>query len=140
MNEKQPKYSKAFHSFMIFFFLWAQAAFAVLYGVKTICEGQMNGHHGMELALIIIVNALLIALGLFTVKARFDLAAYRAAVLWELPGIYIAGALLCLANYWVEDFTGDNLSRSLILTAVILLCWGIALYRYYRQNKELFIN
>ncbi len=138
MSEQQPKFHKWFHNALIYFFLWMFAAFAVLYGAKIIYEGQMNGYHGTELALIVVVNALLILLGLFTVKVRFDLAAFREKAPKELLGACIAGAVLCLANYWIEDYTGDDFNRSFITTAVILVCWGIALYRYYHDRPYLF--
>ena len=138
MSEQKFKFHKYFHNFRIYFFLWACAIFAVLYGIKFIYEGRMNGYEGVELALLIIVNVLLIAVGVFTVKARFDLAAFRERAPKELLGASIAGAILCLANYWVEDIAGDDFNRSLITTAILLVCWGIVLYRYYHNRPHLF--
>ncbi len=140
MEQKKTQYSKALHSFLIYFALWAGAAFAVLFGIRFIYFGKMNGYEGFELVMLILVNVLLIALGLFTVKTRFDLAAFREKAPKELLGVCIAGAVLCLANYWVEDIAGDDYNRSLIPTAVILLIWGVALYRYLRLHADLFKN
>ncbi len=138
MTEQQPKFHKWVHNFLIYFFMWACAAFAVLYGIKYIYLGQMNGYNGLELALLVIVNALLILTGLFTVKARYDLAAFRRNAPAEILGVCIAGAVLCLANYWIKDYVGDDLNRSLITTAVLLVFWGVTLFRYYRSRPYLF--
>ena len=140
MRDKQPAYSKVLHNFLIFFFLFACSVFAVLFGIRYIYEGRMNGYSGMPLVMLILVNGLLIVLGLFIIKVRFDLASYRANAPRELVGACIAGALLCLANYWVEDIAGDDYNRSLITTAFILGCWAVALYGYYKRYRELFIN
>lgn len=138
MTQQQPKFHEWFHKFLIYFALWALSAFAILYGAKFIMSGVENGYHGTELTLLIIVNALLIAAGLFTIKARFDLAAFRGIAPKELLIASVAAAALCLANYWVEDIAGDDFNRSLLSTALILACWGIAVYRYYRDRPYLF--
>ena len=140
MSEKKQQYSKFFHGFMIYFAMWAFAAFAILYGIKFIYEGQMNGYEGFDLVMLIIVNALLIGLGLFAIKVRFDLAGYKEKAPKEILWICIIGAVLCLANYWVEDIAGDDFNRSLLSTAFILAIWGIGVYRYYRLHADLFVN
>ena len=140
MNDGKTVYSQALHGFLIYFFLWACAAMAVLFGIRYIDCGQMNGYDGFPLAMLIIVNGLMIALGLITVKARFDLAAYRAKTPKELVGACAAGAVLCLANYWVEGIAGDTYRQQLIATAFILACWALGLYRYYRRFGEKFVN
>ncbi|MBO4377838.1 MAG: hypothetical protein IK133_06110 [Clostridia bacterium] len=140
MSEKKQQYSKFFHGFMIYFALWAFAAFAILYGIKFIYEGQMNGYEGFDLVMLIIVNALLIGLGLFAIKVRFDLAGYKEKAPKEILWICIIGAVLCLANYWVEDIAGDDFNRSLLSTAFILAVWGFGVYRYYRLHADLFVN
>lgn len=45
---------------------------------------------------------------------------------------------LCLGNYWVDDIAGNDSNTGLVLTALILACWGIALYRYYNSRPSLF--
>ena len=140
MSEQLSGMHKWFHNFMIYFALWAFAAFAILFGIRFIASGVENGYEGFERVMLIIVNALLILLGLFAVKARFDLAALRRRAPKELLGICVAGAVLCLANYWVEDIAGDDFNRALIPTALILACWGIALYRYYKQRASIFTD
>ena len=138
MSSKKHVYSKALHNFLIFFFLWACAAFAVLYGIRFIYYGQMNGYHGMPMIMLILVNGLQIILGGFLIKVRFDLAAYRSTAPRELVISCIAGAVLCLANYWVEDISGDDYNRALLTFAFIFVCWAIALYRYYKMFPDVF--
>ena len=140
MENKKRAYSKTLHNFLIYFALWACAAFAILFGIKFISEGQMNGYDGFPLIMLILVNGLQILLGIFVIKVRFDLAAYREKAPREVAGACIAGAVLCLANYWVEDIAGDDFNRSLLSTAFILVCWAIALYRYFKSYQELFVN
>lgn len=138
MSEQQPKFHVWFHKFLIFFFLWMMAAFAVLFGIRYIRSGLENGYEGFPLAALIAVNGLQILLGFFTVKVRFDLAALREKSAKEMLIAGIAGAVLCLANYWVEDISGDDFNRTLLTTAFLLVCWGIALYRYYRGRSYIF--
>lgn len=140
MQNSQPEYSKALHNFLTKFFLFACSAFAIMFGIRFIYEGQMNGYSGLSWVMLLLVNVLLIALGGFIIKVRFDLAAYRSVAPRELVGACIAGAILCLANYWVEDIAGDDFNRSLLTTAFILSCWAIALHRYYKKYQELFVN
>ena len=140
MGDQQMTYSKALHNFLIYFFLWACAAFAILFGIRFIYFGRMNGYEGIDLVMLILVNGLLIALGGFLIKVRFDLAAYRSKAPREMVIACIAGAVLCLANYLVEDIAGDDFNQSLVTTAFILVCWAIALYRYYKRFQKLFTN
>lgn len=135
---KKPKLHQWFHNFLIYFAMWVFGAFAILYGIKTIYEAEMNGYHGAEFVMVIIVNVLLIGVGLVTFKTRFDLAGFRSIALKELPGVCIAGAVLCLSNLWIEDMVGDDLNRRLLPAAFILICWAFVLYRYYHERDYLF--
>ena len=72
---------------------------------------------------------------------RFDLAGTAVTQIEdEILWICIIGAVLCLANYWVEDIAGDDFNRSLLSTAFILAVWGFGVYRYYRLHADLFVN
>ena len=138
MTEKKVKFHKWFHKFLVNFAMWAFGAFAILFGIQYIFEAKMDGYSGSEFMMIVIVNVLLIAVGLFTIKTRFDLAGFRSVALTELPGVCIAGAVLCLAKCLVADMIGEDINRSLFTTAFILICWAIALYRYYHERAYLF--
>ncbi len=137
-EQRRPKYPKWFHNFMIFFFLWAFAAFAVLFGVRFIRDALENG--SSALVLRIIVNALLIGVGLFAVKVRFDMAAYREKAPVEVLILCLAAAALCLANYWVDDISGEDRRSHLLSTAGILALWGIGVYRYLRSVPDVFVK
>ena len=138
MMDKKIKFHRWFHNFLVNFAMWAFGAFAILFGIQYIFEAKMNGYSGSEFIMIVIVNVLLIAVGLFTIKTRFDLAGFRSVALMELPGVCIAGAVVCLANCLVADMVGDDINRRLLSTAFILICWAIALYRYYHERAYLF--
>ena len=136
--DKKVKFHRWFHNFLVNFATWAFGAFAILFGIQYIFEAKMNGYSGSEFIMIVIVNVLLIAVGLFTIKTRFDLAGFRSVALMGLPGVCIAGAVVCLANCLVADMVGDDINRRLLSTAFILICWAIALYRYYHERAYLF--
>ena len=135
---KKPKLHQWFHNFLIYFAMWVFGAFAILYGIKTIYEAEMNGYHGAEFVMVIIVNVLLIGVGLVTFKTRFDLADFRLIALKELPGVCIAGAVICLASCLVANTIGYDMDRGLLFTAFILICWAFGLYRYYHEREYLF--
>ena len=139
MKEQQPKFHEWFHKFLIWFALWMMAAFAILNSLRYIMRHKENGYQGMELAMIVIVNGLTILVGLFIVKVRFDLAAFREKAPVELLGAFLSWAALNLINWWVTESIGnDEGDRSLIVSAFILACWGIAVYRYYHDRGYLF--
>ena len=94
MSEQQPKLHKYFHNFMIYFAMWAYAALAILYGIRHILSVLENG--ASHMALDIILSVLLIVVGIITIKARFDLAAFRAIAIKELLGTCIAAAVIFL--------------------------------------------
>ena len=73
MTEKKVKFHKWFHKFLVNFAMWAFGAFAILFGIQYIFEAKMDGYSGSEFMMILIVNVLLIAVGLFTFKTRFGL-------------------------------------------------------------------
>lgn len=138
MSDKQPKYAMYFHKFMIFFALWAFAVFAAYKGVWAIQFTLENGVPSP--ATIIIPGVLLILLGAFLIKVRFDLAAYRAAVPVEMLIACLAGAALVGLIHLLLDVYGAFEGQRWILEVVIFACWGIALYRYYKRFPELFVN
>lgn len=138
MTDERVKLHQWFHKFLVNFALWAFGAFAILYGIRFISDAKMNGYSGGEFMMVVAVNVLLIATGLFTFKTRFDLADFRPAALKELPGVCIAGAVLCLANCLAADMAGDDINRRLPSTAFILVCWAFILYRYYHERAYLF--
>ena len=136
MSDHQQKYHEWFHKFMIFFALWVFGAFAILYGIRHIIYVTENGASHMTLD--IILSILLIILGIFIFKIRFDLAAMRERSIKELTGACIAAAFISLAFHWVEDISGEDCYQGCIFKTVVFVCWGIALYRYYSARKNTF--
>ena len=72
------------------------------------------------------------------VNFRFGLASSRRIAIKEMVFACIAGAVLCMANYRVEDIVGDDFNRSLISSAFIFICWGIVLFKNYYDCLYLF--
>ncbi len=138
MTDKKVRLHQWFHNFLVNFALWAFGAFAILYGIRFIYEAKMDGYSGSEFMMIVSVNILLIAVGLFTFKTRFDLADFRLIALKELPGVCIASAVVCLVNCQVANVIGYDMNRRLMFTAFILICWAFGLYRYYHEREYLF--
>lgn len=136
MFDQQPKLHKYFHNFMIYFAMWAYVGLAVFYGIRHILHVLENGASYM--ALDTILSVLLIVAGIITIKARYDLAAFRVIAIKELLGTCIAAAVIFLCLHWVEDISGEDCYQNCVFKAVVFTCWGIALYRYYGQRSHLF--
>ena len=136
MTEQTPKFHPWFHKFLINFALWAYALIAVISGIREIIFANENG---VQSAFIIYILAgILIAIGLFTIKVRYDLAAFRPQAPKELLWICLAAAADLLLIYWWLDSTGASEDKKRLFYAVILVCWGISLSRYYLQRPYLF--
>ncbi len=134
MNEKPVH--KYFHFFMIWFALWAFAALAIAYGAGHIFYVTENG--ASHRTLDIVLSVLMIALGIFVIWTRFDLAAFRARAIKELLWACLAAAVLFLGLHGVEYLSAEDCYQGCVPKALILACWGIALYRYYGTRKEHF--
>ena len=135
-QEQNPKFSKFFHNFLIYFALWAYALVAVISGIREIIFGNENNVEGA--ILIYILGGILIAIGLFTIKVRFDLAAFCPNAPAELMWICLAAAADILLLYLWYDYTGADDNRKRLFYVVILVCWGISFSRYYKQRPYLF--
>ena len=135
-QEQNTKFHRYFHNFLIYFALWAYALVAVISGIREIIFGEENNVEGA--VIIYILGGILIAIGLFTIKVRFDLAAFRPKAPEELLGVCLAAAADILLLYLWYDYTGADDNRKRLLYVVVLVCWGISLYRYYKQRPYLF--
>ena len=108
VNKQQPKFHKWFHGFLIYFALWAFPLFGVAYGVYYIDFAQENAVRYMPL--VIILAVLLILVSLFTIKVRFDLAAFRPAapkllVLLPRPDQHLAALRLAMLPTFIAGFS-----------------------------------
>lgn len=138
MSDQQPKLHGYFHKFMIWFAMWAYALMAVIAGASDIMFAYENRAH-FEV-LVIIMGVLLIALGVFIVKVRFDLAAFRRNTPKELLIVCLAAAAIMVILHFLLTFYGDDDNSHRLTYAFIFGCWGIALYRYYNDRRHLFVN
>lgn len=139
MSEKQPpRLHVWFHNFLIYFAMWAYAAIAVIAGIRNIDYAYQDRAH-FEI-LIIILGVLLILLGLFVVKVRFDLARFKRGTPRELLIVCVAAAVIMAILHFLWTVYGDDDHSHRLSYAVIFACWGIALYRYYNDRNDLFVN
>ena len=136
MDEQQPKFHEWFHKFLTCFALWVFPLFGVVFGIQYISFARENRVH-ME-ALIIILSVLLILASLFCIKARFDLAAFRRIAIKEILGVcFAAAAAVFLINFLLYN-NGDKEDMRRAWDALILVAWGIAIYRYYSGRSYVF--
>lgn len=138
MDEQQPRFHRYFHNFLIYFAMWMFAAFAFLYGGKYIYYSEDYSAPGRTV--FVVLGILLILVGAFVIKARFDLAAFRPSAPKELLIACVAAAAVVLGNQVVKYFIGEDSSSESVFAGLILICWGIAVYKYYNDRKYMFRN
>jgi hypothetical protein len=137
-EKKKPEYQMWFHKFLIFFALWACAVLAVLTGIQGIASTIENGMSNK--VLFILAFALLIADGLFLIKVRFDLAAFRQKAPKEILIAGLAAAALLLAVQGIFHISGEDVYSRDLFTALIVAVWTVAVYRYLRLYPDQFVN
>ena len=130
MSEKKPRFAMWFHKFLINGMLW-------VCGIGLILIGAVNTHIAIEdgvspLILVILMQVILAASGLAIIKARFDLAKMKAAGLKLLLIAFLAAAVAMFVDWRIYELNGELLEKSFIYP-LVSACWGIAIYRYYRQ-------
>ena len=118
-----------FHQFLIWFALFAFAAFYVYTGVRNISYAYQDRHE-FEIV-IIILSVAMILLALCLIKVRFDLAAFRDGAPKELLIVMLALAGVSLVSLLIPDSYDTS-----YLMALLPACWGVACYRYYQPTKE----
>ena len=139
MNTQQPKFHEWFHNFLIYFALWILPAYLAWDKYNHITECKENGFEGKELTLTVIVDVMFIAVGIFIIIARFDLAAFRKKAPKELLIAFLLLALFCFVNLWrINYIDNGEPDKNNILTAIVFACWGIVLFRYYHDRGYLF--
>ena len=136
MNETAPKFHEWFHKFLIYFAMWALPLAFVIEGVRLIVFADENGAENK--ILVIILSVLLILAGLFCVKVRFDLAAFRRIAIKEFLWVCLAAAACIFLIIFILEQGGaiDDMSKAWI--GLIIAAWGVAVYRYYSARLYLF--
>lgn len=137
MSEQQtPKFHPWFHKFLINFALWAYGLIAVIQGIREIHFVDENAvQPGWP---IIALAILLMLVGVFTIKTRYDLAAFRPQAPKELLIVCLAAAaIVALIALLMDQFGADDPGHRLYF-AGILAIWGFVLYRYYHDRPYLF--
>lgn len=136
MSEKQPKFHEWFHKFLVYFALWAFPLLGVIEGIRYIHFAVENSVSNK--VIIIILGVLLILVSLWGIKARFDLAAFRRIAVKEILWVCLAaGALVFLINFLLEQ-NGDIDDMRRGWSGLIIVLWGIAVYRYCAERGYVF--
>lgn len=136
MSEQNMKFHPKFHKFIVNFALWAYAAIAVIAGIREILSANENG--ASNYAGVIVFAMLLILAGAFAVVTRFDLAALRSRAPAELLILCLATAVALFGLHCMLDVDGGDEGMKRVISAVIVMLWGITLWQYYRQRPYLF--
>ena len=118
MSEKQPKFHEWFHKFLIYFALWAFPLLGVIEGIRYI-------HFAVENS--VSNKVIIIILGVLR----------RIAVKEILWVCLAAGALVFLINFLLEQ-NGDIDDMHRGWSGLIVVLWGIAVYRYYAERGYVF--
>ena len=137
-EKKKNEYKMWFHCFMIYFALWAFAAFAAAFGVRGISDTLQNGMR--HKVLFVIAWVLLIADGAYLVKVRFDMAGFRENVPRELLIAGLAGAGILLLIQGLIYSSGEDVYARDVETALIIAIWTIGVYRYVNMHQNLFVK
>ena len=137
-EKKKPEFKIWFHKTMIYFVLWAFAAFAALYGAKGIMDTIENGMPNT--AFFVIAWGALIALAVWLVKVRFDLAAFRRNALKELLIAGLVGAGILLLIQGLIYLSNEDVYAKDVYFALIVAVWTVGVYRYYKLHSDLFVN
>lgn len=130
MSGNKPVFAMWFHKFLIYGFLWICGLGMIAVGVRNISIGIEDGVS--PLVLVILMQVILILSGLAVIKARFDLAKMKSAGLKLLLIAFLAAAAAMFVDWRIYDLNGELLERSFVYP-LVSACWGIAVYRYYRQ-------
>lgn len=136
MSEQNMKFHPKFHKFIVNFALWAYAAIAVIAGIREILSANENG--ASNYAGVIVFAVLLILAGVFAVVTRFDLAALRSRAPAELLILCLATAVALFGLHCMLDVDGGDEGMKRVISAVIVMLWGITLWQYYKQRPYLF--
>ena len=138
MSEQQqtPKFHKWFHNFLIYFAMWAFAVIALIQGFLEIQFTMENGVHPAWP--VIVLAVLMMLVGLFLIKTRFDLAKFRPQAPKEMLIVCLAAAVILALIAWIMDATGADDPWQRLRSAGIVAIWGFVLYRYYNDRPYLF--
>ena len=130
MSERKPEFAMWFHKFLIYGMLWICGIGLIAIGIQNTCIAIEDGVS--PLIPVILMQVILAASGAAIIKARFDLAKMKASGLKLLLIAFLAAAAALFVDWRIYDLNGELLEKSVIFP-LLSACWGIAIYRYYRQ-------
>lgn len=145
MYQKPMKWFK----FLIYFALWFSCVINILGGIRIMTGGQYEGAATLVYAffgslkiLDIVYGLASIALGIFAIYTRFQLAHFRSAAPKLVNILYICSAAASIlygfiASSIISDFSGVfSFIFSGILSAVMVVLNTI----YFKKRANLFVN
>ena len=130
MKNSSVQFSAWFHKFLTLGMLWFCALGMITVGCVNISIAVED--HVPPQALIIILQVVLILAGALLIRARFGLASFRKAALPQLLAAFLAAAAVFLFDWRVHEAQGELVENS-FLFPLLSACWGIAIFRWYRQ-------
>lgn len=149
----QQEYPLGWHSFLIYFSLWAGGVMNILNAIGVL-SGFFYQSGGYSMAyevyfmypdlktLDYLYGMSLIAIGGFFIYVRFQLAGFRRGAPKLLIGLYVAATAISLIySVAVSSIVGasvaDTSSIGSLLGSVIMI---VINYVYYRNRASLFVN
>lgn len=148
-------YSLKWHKFLIYFGLWA-GALGNLYSAWMLCSGSIYGSRNMAATVYayygqglhtvdLLVAAGYVALAIFEIYVRFQLAGFKVGAPGKLRALYIASAVLSVL-YPVLAASTTGVSFSQLFDAsqaggLIGSVGAIIIHHiYYSKREALFVN
>lgn len=137
-----PQYPMKWHKFLIYFSLWAGALSLFGTGLSVIMQVVQYGSLlGQSLALgLVLYSVAAIALGIFSIYVRFQLARFRRSAVKLLVLLHVLTIVLNIVDFAMASNLGitiDSSNTSTLFAPVILIILNL---QYYKKRSALFVN
>ena len=124
-------YKLGWHKFLIYFSLWLSALINIGTAIMLLQYSQYSTYFA-------VLGLLGLAIGIFAIYVRFQLAKFKKGAPKKLLALYIIDASIGIIALLINLGAGvyDNNSASLVVSiAMVFINW-----RYYSSREALFIN
>lgn len=156
-NDQQPVYDDysdklKWHKFVIYFALWAGAVLNVINGVRMLTgsaygndtDAVYNAFESLQ-PIDVLYGLLMVALGVYQIYVRFQLAGFRSGAPGKLSAMYLISlALGILYLLIVSGVTGiklgDFMNAKLIISFIESIVFLFINKAYYGKRSHLFVN
>ena len=130
----QPELSMKWHKFLVNFALWLGAAISI--GVGILWLTRLGSSYDEDKALVAVCAIAQIALGIYGVKVRFDLALFKKSGPRALFILYIVTAAVTVLFL---ALTGETLANN-VGQVIAPIGWAFVNRQYYNKRDHLFVN